>query len=419
MFKKSFLKKIAKKEKVSCQLIEKGLNEGTIVIPLNNKKEIGKPVAIGENLKIKINTNLGISTDKANLEEELEKLHTAIKYGTDAIMDLSVGKEITKVRKEIISHSSVPVGTVPIYEAAIEVERKKGSFEKMKISDFLDTLDKQAKEGVDFFTIHAGVRKEALEILEADGRRGGIVSRGGAIISRWMYVNKKENFLYTHFEKILKILKKYNITLSLGDGLRPGALDDSTDRLQLHELFTLGELVKKARAYGVQVMVEGPGHVKINEVAYNMALEKKICHKAPFYVLGPLTTDIAMGYDHISAAIGGAIAALNGANFLCVVTPAEHLRQPSVNDIKEGVIASRIAAHSVDLLNFADEAERDSSLSRFRARRDWKNIFKYSLDLEKSKKYHNSTKNVSSVDVCTMCGKYCSLKLLEKCELLK
>ncbi len=417
MLTKALIKKVAQKEKVPFKLLENNIKEGKAVILYNKKHSGCIPTALGKNLKIKINTNIGTSTEETDLNDELAKLKTAIRYGTDTVMDLSIGGDIKKVRKKIIDSSSVPVGTVPIYEVAKELERRKGNFDKMSFNDIADILIEQAKEGVDFFTIHAGILHKTIDILIKEKRTGGIVSRGGAILARWMHTNNKENPLYTNFDVILQIARKYNVTISLGDALRPGAIADSTDKLQLSELITLGELVKRCLKKGVQVMVEGPGHIKLDEIYANVILEKKLCHGAPFYILGPLPTDIAAGYDHISAAIGGAIASLAGADFLCVVTPAEHLRHPSKEDIKEGVIASKIAAHSVDLLRFQDEWQRDLKLSRYRAKRKWNEIFKLALDEEKAKKYRKSLKT-SSMDICTMCGKFCSLKIIDSCNLL-
>lgn len=418
MFKKSFIKRIAKVETVSVSFLEKQLKSGKVVIPKNSNKDLLNPVAIGQGLKIKINANIGTSQDKANLSDEIKKLKTAVRYGAHAVMDLSTGGDLQKIQKAIIKKSPVCVGTVPMYEIATLVERKKATIEKMKVDDIYDVLTEQAKRGVDFFTIHAGMLLKNISQMKKHKRLGGIVSRGGALITRWMYANKKENPFYENLDKVLDIMKKYNITMSLGDSLRPGAIADSTDRFQIDELKVLGELVKKCRKKGVQVMVEGPGHIKINEVAYNMNIQKKLCHGAPFYVLGPLTTDIACGYDHIVSAIGGAIAAMNGANFLCVVTPAEHLRHPSVEDIKLGVISSKIAAHSVDVLNFKDEYKKDCDLSYARARRQWKDIYNLALDKDKAKEYRNSIATASK-DVCAMCGQFCSLKITQKCNLLK
>lgn len=417
MFTRSFLKYLAEKEKVPLSLLESNLLKGKVVIPLNKKKEIENPVAIGEGLKIKINTNIGTSPEKCELDDELEKLAIAIKYGTDTVMDLSTGGDLKKIRESIVKKSSVPVGTVPIYEAAVEAEKRRGGLEKIKKEEILEILEEQAKQGVDFFTIHAGILKKFLGILREEKRAGGIVSRGGAILARWMYLNNKENPFYENFDKILDIAKRYNITISLGDALRPGAIADSTDKLQMYELYVLSDLVKKCRRRGVQVMVEGPGHIRIDEIKFNMEIEKKLCQGAPFYVLGPLTTDIACGYDHIVSSIGGAIASLWGADFLCVVTPGEHLRHPSLEDVKLGVIASKIAAHSVDVIRFKDEWERDKLLSLARAKRDWEKIFKFSLDKEKAKSYRDN--NTTYDDICSMCGKFCSLKIAENCKFLE
>ena len=413
---KSLIKKVAKLEKVNASFLEKQVKNNRVVIPLNYKHDIPNPVAIGEGLKIKINTNIGTSTKKDNIEEELKKLKVAIENGTHTVMDLSVGKNIEKTRKIILKNSTVPVGTVPIYEAAIKCKERDGDFDKLTFDDIWEVLKVQAKDGVDFFTIHAGILKKSLDILKEDKRVCGIVSRGGAILARWMYVNNRENPFYENFKHILSLAKKYNITLSLGDALRPGSIADSTDKLQIFELNVISELVKLCIKSGVSAMVEGPGHIKINEVAFNVELEKKLCFGAPFYLLGPLVTDIAAGYDHISASIGASIAALYGADFLCVVTPAEHLRHPTVEDIKDGLIAFRIASHSVDLLRFKDEFCKDYNLSIYRAKRDWKNMFENLIDKDKSKKYRSDIEE--NLDLCSMCGDYCSLKIIENCNFL-
>ncbi|MDP2922759.1 MAG: phosphomethylpyrimidine synthase ThiC [Candidatus Omnitrophota bacterium] len=417
MLKKSLLKQVAAKESVTLRFLEKQFASGRVVIPLNRKRRIESVVAIGEGLKIKINTNIGTSTEKTVIMNEIKKLNVAIKYKTDTVMDLSTGGDLAKIRQTILETSSIPLGTVPIYEAAVETQRRRQSFEKMTFDDIWDVLKKQAEDGVDFFTIHAGILRNFLKIIEKEKRVGGIVSRGGAILARWMYVNNKENLIYENFDKIIQLAKDYNITLSLGDALRPGAIADSTDALQVSELKVLGQLVKKCRKNGVQVIVEGPGHIKLNEIKFNMSLEKRLCDHAPFYVLGPLTTDIAAGYDHITAAIGGAMAAFYGADFLCVVTPAEHLRHPSIDDIKDGVIASRIAAHSVDILRFKNEWQKDYNLSLYRSRRNWEKLFPLSIDEDKARKYRQTLD--SSKDMCTMCGEFCSLKIIEKCKFLK
>jgi len=416
MFAKSFLKRIAKNESVPFGLLEKKIKQGKVVIPLNKKSTIDIPPAIGDGLKVKINTNIGISTKKSDIDYEIKKMACALKYGTDTIMDLSVGKKLIDARKKIIKNCTVPLGTVPMYEIAHQVKQRKESYEKITFDDIWDVLKLQAEQGVDFFTIHAGILKKAVDSLKRKKRLGGIVSRGGALLTHWMYKNKKENPFYENFDKILELLKKYNITLSLGDALRPGAIADSTDYLQILELKVLGELVKKCKKAGVQVMVEGPGHIRLDEIGMNMLLEKKICNGSPFYVLGPLPIDIAPGHDHISSAIGGAIAAFYGANFLCVVTPAEHLRHPNVDDIREGVIASKIAAHSVNVLRFKDEWKKDYKISYYRAKRMWSKVFPLAIDEDKAKRYKKIPK--SPQDTCSMCGNFCSLKIIEQCNLL-
>jgi len=416
MFSKSFLKKVAALESIPASFLEKQLSRGRAVILGNKKRCLEKPVAIGEGIKVKINTNIGLSTTSDNISGEIRKLLAAIRYGADTIMDLSISGNSNAFRKMVLQKSSLPVGTVPIYEAALLAEQKNGSFEKMTFADIFDALQHQAEQGVDFFTIHAGILAKTLTMLKRKKRIGGIVSRGGAILSRWMHINKKENPLFENFDVILQLAKKYNITLSLGDALRPGAIADSTDALQIFELSVLGELVKRSRKKGVQVIVEGPGHIRIDEIPMNMRLEKKMCHHAPFYVLGPLPTDIAAGYDHITAAIGGAIAAYHGADFLCVVTPAEHLKHPTTEDVREGTISSRIAAHCVNTIRFKDEWEKDCRLSYYRAQRVWGKVFALTMDEMKARRYRESIQ--SSQDACSMCGDFCSLKIIQKSDLL-
>jgi len=410
------IKKIAAKEGVSAGYILNCLKNGTIVIPFNNTHKVLRPCAIGLGLSTKINANLGTSTDKSEISVELKKLKIACKHGADAVMDLSVGGNLKKIRREIIKHSPVPVGTVPVYEIAVTSQNKKRDFLNFNITDILAVLESQAKEGVDFFTIHSGVTRRSTQALAHSKRVLGIVSRGGAILAAWMRRHKKENPFYQHFDRILDIAHKYDVTLSLGDGLRPGSVLDATDQAQISELKILGELALRSRKRGVQVMIEGPGHVPIQQIEKNIALEKKICRKAPFYVLGPLVTDVAPGYDHITSAIGGALAASYGADFLCYVTPSEHLRHPSVEDVRQGVIASRIAAHAADIAKGVKSAiEWDKAISQARKKRDWKKQIKLSIDPDKAKEYRLSSKPDLS-DVCTMCGKYCSIKVTEECS---
>ncbi len=412
------MKRIGREEGKSPNLILKWIKEGRVVILHNRKRNIKKPCAVGWGLRTKVNANIGTSTDKSQISDELKKIEVAVKFGADTIMDLSVGGNLKKIRKQIVGYSPVPVGTVPVYEIAVNAQKIKGNFLRFSIDDILANLESQAEEGVDFFTIHAGVTKKSLGTLKKHKRLLDIVSRGGAILASWITCNKKENPFYEYFDRILDVAYAYDITLSLGDGLRPGSILDATDRPQIAELRILGDLAKRARKRNVQVMIEGPGHVPLNQIERNVLLEKKICRGAPFYVLGPLVTDIAAGYDHISSAIGGALAASKGADFLCYVTPSEHLRHPSVEDVKEGVIAFRIAAHAADIAKGIRSAVQwDRKMSEARNRRDWKQQIALSIDPEKAKIYRTSSKP-QLLDVCTMCGKYCAIKLMEKCRKL-
>ncbi len=412
------MKRIGREEGKSPNLILKRIKEGRVVILHNRKRNIKKPCAVGWGLRTKVNANIGTSTDKSQISDELKKIEVAVKFGADTIMDLSVGGNLKKIRKQIVGYSPVPVGTVPVYEIAVNAQKIKGNFLRFSIDDILANLESQAEEGVDFFTIHAGVTKKSLGTLKKHKRLLDIVSRGGAILASWITCNKKENPFYEYFDRILDVAYAYDITLSLGDGLRPGSILDATDRPQIAELRILGDLAKRARKRNVQVMIEGPGHVPLNQIERNVLLEKKICRGAPFYVLGPLVTDIAAGYDHISSAIGGAFAASKGADFLCYVTPSEHLRHPSVEDVKEGVIAFRIAAHAADIAKGIRTAVQwDRKMSEARNRRDWKQQIALSIDTEKAKIYRTSSKP-QLLDVCTMCGKYCAIKLMEKCRKL-
>ncbi|MDO8536172.1 MAG: phosphomethylpyrimidine synthase ThiC [Candidatus Omnitrophota bacterium] len=409
------MRSIARDEGVSIDFIRKGLVKGTIVIPKNIRHSLKNPCAIGKGLKTKINANIGTSKDSSDISLELKKMELSIKSGADAIMDLSTGSRIEETRRRILSRSKVPVGTVPIYEIVINGLNKYGSIPAITADDMFAVLEKQAREGVDFFTIHAGVTKKVLDILKRNPRILDIVSRGGAFLAEWMITNNRENPFYENFDRVMEIAKRYDITLSLGDGLRPGSILDATDKPQLAELVTLGALQRRALKNSVQVMIEGPGHVPIDQIEANVILEKSICNGAPFYVLGPLVTDIAPGYDHITSAIGGAIAASAGADFLCYVTPAEHVRLPSLEDVKDGVIASKIAAHAADIAKGVKGAiDRDALISKARAKRDWKRQFDLAIDPVKPRNYRKASKP-GSEDVCTMCGEYCSIKTAEKC----
>jgi phosphomethylpyrimidine synthase len=409
------MRKIAHQESLHPKLILNRIKEGKIVIPANKTHRIRKPCGIGLGLRTKVNANIGTSTDKSQIEDELRKLEVALKYNTDTVMDLSVGGDLKKIRKEIIKHSPVPVGTVPIYEVAVNTQKNRRDFLQFTVDDILSVLEQQARDGVDFFTIHAGVNQKSLQVLKKSKRMLGIVSRGGAILASWMVRWRKENPFYEFFDQVLDIAYRYDITLSLGDGLRPGSILDATDKAQIAELEILGDLALKARKNNVQVMIEGPGHVPLDQIKKNIILEKKICRQAPFYVLGPLVTDIAAGYDHISASIGGALAAGFGADFLCYVTASEHLRHPSIEDVKEGVIAARIAAHAADIVKGLKKAiEWDRDMSAARKKRDWKKQIALSIDPDKARQYRISSKP-HLLDVCTMCGRYCSIKMMEEC----
>ena len=410
----NIVRAIARREGVLPEYLRAGIKKGTIVIPLNNSRRITRPCAVGSGLRTKINANLGTSTDNPNINKELEKLRIAIKYGADAVMDLSVGGDLKKIRQTIINNSSVPVGTVPIYEVAVRAQESNNDFLEFGIEEIVEVLKCQAEDGVDFFTIHAGVTRASLRELKKKKRILNIVSRGGAILASWIDRHKRENPFYEHFDRILELAARHDITISLGDGLRPGSVLDATDGAQIAELKILGKLALRAREKNVQVIIEGPGHVPINQIKKNILLEKKICRGAPFYVLGPLVTDIASGYDHISSAIGGAIAASEGADFLCYVTPSEHLRHPSSDDVRVGVIASKIAAHAADIAKGIKGAlQQDTLISEARRCRDWKKQIDLCVDPQKAARYRRSSQPQLS-DVCTMCGKYCAIKLTEE-----
>ena len=404
------LKKIAEEEKVNFQELLDNIVLGKVVV-LKNIKSSVKPVAIGKNLRTKVNANIGTSPDLVDIKFELEKLDAAVKAKTDAIMDLSTGGDLDYIRKTILQHSPVPVGTVPIYQVVCETLRKKKTIKDISIEHIFEVIEKHAEDGVDFITVHCGVTKKNIEILKKHKRVTGIVSRGGAFLAEWVIKNNKENPLYEHFDRLLKIAKKYNLTLSLGDGLRPGCLADANDEAQIAELKTLAELSKIANKESVQVMIEGPGHMPMDTIEEHVKLEKKLTGEKPYYLLGPLVTDIAAGYDHINSAIGAAIAAKSGADFICYVTPAEHLRLPEPEDVYLGVISARIAAHAADIVKRKKYEEDlvDFKLSKARKELDWKTQQKYALDKikfsEERKKILSKTKKV-----CSMCGSYCAMR---------
>ncbi|GAB6183945.1 phosphomethylpyrimidine synthase ThiC [Thermodesulfovibrio hydrogeniphilus] len=407
-------RKVAQQEGVSAEELVKNIAEGKAVITRNILRNI-KPLGIGKGLSTKINANIGTSRDKTEIAEELEKLNVAIKYGADAVMDLSTGGPLRETRQAIVKNSPVSVGTVPIYEVAVRALEKYGSILKMTVDDIFDVIEEHANDGVDFITVHCGVTMKIVEMLKSNERVLPIVSRGGSILADWICHNEKENPLYEYFDRLLEIAKKYDLTLSLGDGLRPGCLLDATDKYQLLELITIGKLKDIAVSEGVQCIIEGPGHLPLNHVETNIKLQKSICKEAPFYVLGPLVTDCAMGYDHIAAAIGGALAGMYGADFLCYVTPSEHIRLPDKEDVKEGVIASKIAAHAADIAKGYKKAwQRDEEMAFARRNFDWQKQIELSFDPEKVHSMRSERPPMEDEKVCSMCGEFCAIKISRK-----
>ena len=405
---------VAKDEDVLPQRIRQRIAKGTVIITRNVQRENVHPTGIGEGLRIKINTNVGTSPDLCDLNLEIEKAKIAVKYGTDTLMDLSIGGNIDENRKAILKAVNVPIGTVPIYQAAIEAAKKRGAIIHMTEDDIFNTIERHAKDGVDFMTVHCGVTQQIVKRIAKHPRLMGIVSRGGTFLTAWILHHEKENPLYANYDYLLEIAAEYDFALSLGDGLRPGCIFDSTDWPQIQELLTIGELVERARAANVQAMVEGPGHLPLNHVESNVQLEKSICKGAPFYVLGPVVTEIAPGYDHIVGAIGGALAGLAGADFLCYLTPSEHLGLPTLEDVKEGVIATKIAAHAVDIVKLGFKASaRDLAMAKARANLDWKKQFENALDPEKAMKIRSRVK-LKRPETCSMCSEYCALKVLKE-----
>lgn len=407
------LRNIAEEEGISVEILLDLVARGKVVIPINPNHSSIHPVGIGQKLRTKVNVNIGTSQDFPELENELQKVDIALKHETDTLMDLSTGGDIKKIRSMILDKARIPLGTVPIYEAAIKAIDQRGSIVKMTEDDLFSVIEEQAEEGVDFITVHAGLTSKAIDRLKNQGRVADIVSRGGAFHLAWMLHNQKENPLYAHFDRLLEIAYKHDVTLSLGDGLRPGAIADATDRPQIEELLTLGELVKRSWEKNVQVMVEGPGHIPLDQVEMNIKIQKCVCQEAPFYVLGPLVTDIAPGYDHIVSAIGGAIAAAAGADFLCYVTPSEHLGLPSPDDVREGLIATKIAAHAGDIVKGVKAAkDRDLKLSEARKKLDWKKQQKLALDSYKFEEIRTRRKTESLA--CSMCGDYCAMRIVSE-----
>jgi phosphomethylpyrimidine synthase len=406
------VKQSALMEGIEPEQLSMDIAQGLSVITRNIKHDI-RPLGIGRGLRTKINANIGTSKDRVSLDEEMQKLDVLIKYGADAVMDLSTGGPIKDIRRLLLGKSTIAVGTVPIYEAAAKAAENKGSISRMSIDELFSTIEEHAEDGVDFVTVHCGLTRKTIETLREDGRILDIVSRGGAFLVEWMIYNDRENPLYEYYDRLLEIARKYDLTLSLGDGARPGCLADATDRTQIDELLTLGKLRDRAVKAGVQVIIEGPGHVPLNQVELNIKMQKEICKGAPFYVLGPLVTDIAMGYDHIAAAIGGAIAGAAGADFLCYVTPSEHIRLPNLEDVKEGVIASKIAAHAADIAKGIKGAINiDIEMAKRRKALDWNGQIALSLDPERVKKWRSEVPPTES-EVCSMCGEFCAIKTVE------
>jgi len=404
------IKSVAQAENLGEELIRSGIASGTIVVPKNVNRKLKKIVAVGKGLRTKINANIGTSPDHIDIEEELEKLDVAVKAGADAVMDLSTGGNLAEIRKKILEASPVQVGTVPIYEAACRTVARGKKISEIDGELLFDVIEEQAQQGVDFITVHCGINRANVEILNRQGRLVGVVSRGGSFLVKCINATGKENPLFEQYDRLLDIAKKYEVTLSLGDGFRPGSVFDASDGTQIAELSVLGELVLRAREAGVQSMIEGPGHVPLNQVEANVILAKKLGRGAPLYFLGPLVTDIAPGYDHITSAIGGALAAAYGVDFICYVTPAEHLRLPDVQDVRDGVISARIAGHAADIVKGVKGAvERDEEMSRWRKARDWERQKEFCIDPVKFEA-ERAKLPPRQKDVCTMCGEFCAMK---------
>ncbi len=405
------MEKVAGKEGIPVQELCELVAKGTAIIPCNKVHKCIDVNGIGSMLKTKINVNLGISRDCKDFDTEIKKVNEAVDMGAEAIMDLSSYGDTRAFRQKLTKECPAIIGTVPIYDAVVYYHK---ALKDITTEEWLDIVRMHAEDGVDFMTIHCGINKETAKKFKRNKRLMNIVSRGGSIIFAWMEMTGKENPFYEHFDEILEICREYDVTLSLGDACRPGCLKDATDASQIEELITLGELTKRAWEKDVQVMIEGPGHMPMDQIAANMKIQQTLCHGAPFYVLGPLVTDIAPGYDHITAAIGGAIAAMSGASFLCYVTPAEHLRLPDVNDVKEGIIASRIAAHAADIAKGVKGArDWDDAMSAARKKLDWEEMFKLGIDPEKARRYREQAKPEKE-DTCSMCGNFCAVKNMNR-----
>lgn len=405
------MKAVAKAEEKPVKFILEGLAAGRLIIPRNVRRKKVEVKGIGEGLTTKVNANIGTSPDYVKLDEEIKKAKIAVKYGADTVMDLSIGGDIDEVRRRVLKAVPVPVGTVPIYQAGIEAASR-GDVVDMSSDDIFNAIRRHARDGVDFVTVHCGVTRAAVEALKRSGRLLDVVSRGGSFLAAWIIHHGEENPLYKEFEYLLELAREFDLTLSLGDGMRPGCLADASDVAQFQELLTLGELVERARTKDVQVMVEGPGHLPLDHIEANVRIEKAVCKGAPFYVLGPIVTDIAPGYDHLVGAIGGAIAAWAGADYLCYVTPAEHLCLPSIEDVREGVVAAKIAAHVADIVKGIG-AERDDAMARARKELDWAKQFKLAIDPEKARELRRRRPPTIDPKVCAMCGRWCAIKIVD------
>ena len=405
------MKIVAIKEGKPVEEIRVLVAEGKVAIPANKNHKSLSPEGVGQGLRTKINVNLGISKDCCDCEKELDKVRTALEMKAEAIMDLSNYGKTAEMRKTIVEMSTAMIGTVPIYDALGYYDK---DLKDLTAKEFLEVVEKHGQDGVDFVTIHAGLNREAVETVKRNKRLTNIVSRGGSLLFAWMEINNAENPFFEYYDELLDICAKYDITLSLGDALRPGSINDASDASQIKELITLGELTKRAWEKNVQVIIEGPGHMALNEIEANMVMQKRLCHGAPFYVLGPLVTDVAPGYDHITSAIGGAIAATYGADFLCYVTPAEHLRLPNLDDMKEGIIASKIAAHAADIAKGVKNARSwDNEMSKARADLNWERMFDLAIDPAKARRYRAESKPHDE-ESCSMCGKMCSMRTMNK-----
>ncbi|MHA1490493.1 MAG: phosphomethylpyrimidine synthase ThiC [Promethearchaeota archaeon] len=409
---------VAKNERVNLDFLRRGIAKGRIIVPKSNKRELEPPIGIGKGLLVKVNANVGSSKQICDIDNEFEKAKIAVKYGADTVMDLSTGvteADVKNIRKKILSEVKVPIGTVPIYQSALRALENKGAIIHLDEDDLFNVVEEQAKEGVDFFTIHVGVTKEIINYLIDHPRVMGVVSRGGTFLAAWILENDLENPFNKRYDYLLEMAKEYDFTLSLGDGMRPGGIFDSTDYAQVQELIEISKLVKRAWEKDIQVMVEGPGHIPANEIERNIKIQKSLCNDAPFYVLGPLVTDIAPGYDEIVSAIGGTIAGLAGADYLCYVTPSEHLGLPNLEEVKRGVISSKIAAHAVNIARYGERASNwDFKMDVARKNLNWEEMIKLSIDPDLAEKIHFRNGSSAEDKVCSMCGEFCAIKMLEE-----